>query len=276
MGKALIIKGLVVNNPVCTVNFAASPLEKATAAFYKKNSSINDNEKIALDTFIQNLITAGLWNKVYYFYPMLGDNLSDIKLDVVSPLTDDIFANTPETGLSIINRTLHVSNRNYNGNYDGDSTVGERATSLNLSNISIISSGNFSNLAPNYSCLLLRSKAAGNLSFNDTGIDVYKQPACVYGNNNINSNVTTVNSNIKRIGGVSIYNNEAYVYDGEKISVKSAIIPITSPVTKTVLFDTYTRQEAEWNFLAITKGLTESEWKVFYTLLNQYLTKLNK
>ena len=91
MGKAIVIDGLQVTNPLCTVTFSGTPAENAISAYLAANTSINITEKEALGNFVEGLINANLWDKIKYFYPLLGDNVADAVLEVVSPSTEDLF-----------------------------------------------------------------------------------------------------------------------------------------------------------------------------------------
>jgi len=74
MGKAIIFSGVAVATPIQTVNFVV-PL--VTGADYVNQYSllataVTAPQKTSLTTFVDNLITAGIWNKVSNCFPMLG------------------------------------------------------------------------------------------------------------------------------------------------------------------------------------------------------------
>lgn len=100
MGKALIFSGVTVDNPLQTVTILK---ELITADDYineyaKLATEVTSEQKNYLKTFIETLITNGLWDKVKCCFPMLGG------LDGYNKDLKDIFYqrswNTPEVGTS--------------------------------------------------------------------------------------------------------------------------------------------------------------------------------
>ena len=126
MGKAIVIDGLQVTNPLCTVTFSGTPAENAIRAYLAVNTSINTTEKEALGNFVEGLINANLWDKIKYFYPLLGDNVADAVLEVVSPSTEDLFVDNT-LGLSVSSRKLIANNRP-----DSEVNTSARAQTLDM------------------------------------------------------------------------------------------------------------------------------------------------
>lgn len=74
MGKALIFSGVQVQAPLQTVTFVKTLV---TASDYvneyaKLATSVTLEQKQYLTTFIETLMSKGIWDKVRSFYPMLG------------------------------------------------------------------------------------------------------------------------------------------------------------------------------------------------------------
>lgn len=74
MGKALIFSGVQVQEPLQTVTFIKTLV---TASDYvdeyaKLATSVTSEQKQYLTTFIETLMSKGIWDKVRSFYPMLG------------------------------------------------------------------------------------------------------------------------------------------------------------------------------------------------------------
>ena len=96
MGKALVVNGLSVSKPLMRVHLYMTQADIILADYLGKNISINDVEKDALKTFVNTLYEANLWGKMKYFYPIIGETVSDALLNVIDPLGDDIFKNADE------------------------------------------------------------------------------------------------------------------------------------------------------------------------------------
>ena len=100
MGKALVVKGLKVNNPIGLVSLeAVAPA--ALAAYYERNTSITKAQAESLNTLVKTLIAEGLWDKLHYFYPFLGTTLEDMTLECVNTEHEDLFAMSGLSGLSV-------------------------------------------------------------------------------------------------------------------------------------------------------------------------------
>ena len=100
MGKALIFSGVTVDNPLQTVTI----LKELTTAddyineYAKLATRVTSEQKNYLKTFIETLMTNGLWDKVKCCFPMLGG------LDGYNKDLKDVFYqrswNTPTEGTS--------------------------------------------------------------------------------------------------------------------------------------------------------------------------------
>jgi hypothetical protein len=71
MGKAIIFKGVVVSNPLQTVNFPLNTAAEYSSA-YLVNASSAASKQTELNTFIQTLMDNGIWDKTSHCYPILG------------------------------------------------------------------------------------------------------------------------------------------------------------------------------------------------------------
>lgn len=137
MGKAIVINGLNVTNPLTTVTLFNTPAEAELKSYFEKiGNNITSTEKTALIEFVNELIDKGVWSKFKYFYPLLGGSVSDMILDVVEPSTEDLFTTSGTTGLSVKDRMLVATERP-----QSDILVGSRAAQLNTSKLSMICSG---------------------------------------------------------------------------------------------------------------------------------------
>ena len=180
MGKAIVIDGLQVTNPLCIVTFSGTPVENALRAYLAANTSINATEEEALTDFVDGLITAELWDKMKYFYPLIGSGISDMVLDVVNPSTEDIMSNAGTTGWSVSSRCLISNNRQ-----PAYVEVGSRAKELDPTKIGFIMAGNF---APdnNGGGQGLYFRNSSNLGINIvSGSSPYRYPALICNDANI-------------------------------------------------------------------------------------------
>lgn len=74
MGQAIIFKGVTVDTPLETVSFVKTNI---TAQDYlddykSRVTTLQSGQEVIIKTFIETLISAGLWDKVERCYPMLG------------------------------------------------------------------------------------------------------------------------------------------------------------------------------------------------------------
>lgn len=109
MGKALVVKGLKVNNPIGLVSLVGVA-PAALAAYYERNTSITEAQAESLNTLVKTLMTEGLWDKLYYFYPFLGNTLEDMTLECVDTENEDLFATSGLSGLSVDGAYLSIDN----------------------------------------------------------------------------------------------------------------------------------------------------------------------
>lgn len=100
MGKALIFSGVTVDSPLQTVTFIK---ELITASDYvneyaKIATEVTSEQKDYLNTFVDTLISNGIWDKVRCCFPMLG-GLNGYNKDLKDVLNQREW-NTPEVGTS--------------------------------------------------------------------------------------------------------------------------------------------------------------------------------
>ena len=136
MGKALVVKGLKVNNPIGLVSFeGVAPA--ALAAYYERNTSITEAQAESLNTLVKTLMTEGLWDKLHYFYPFLGNTLEDMTLECVNTENEDLFATSGLSGLSVDGAYLLVDN----ATRDKSTFYPTSITAISPSDVSIIMAG---------------------------------------------------------------------------------------------------------------------------------------
>lgn len=277
MGKALVIKGLQVNNPIQIVTFkdAKSVLKN----YYSLNASISATEMKALDTFVNGLLDADIWKKISYFYPMLGNNLADMKIDAVSPDTEDLFTNaTSLEGLSVENRILLSTSRSVSG---GKSN---RILSTDCSDFGIISSiehGGINACSP-FMFMGSQGGAYQNGLNSMVTVSAMRYPTISTGNDGSAATYmpsTSVDKDYKTYLDRTLYGdfdgNTARLYMEKELFAEGALYPLTS-INGVSKFISGQAAGDKYKFLALTKHLTSVEWGIFYSLLNTFLVSVGK
>ena len=107
MGKVLIIKGLVVSNPVDRVTIEGS-YPSVLSSYYRKNKSITYNQTESLNKLVKTLIDNGLWDKLYYFYPFLGSTIEDMTLECTDTENEDLITLVGTSGLTVDGNFLGI------------------------------------------------------------------------------------------------------------------------------------------------------------------------
>lgn len=279
MGKALVIKGLVVNNPLCVVSIDKSPIEKALGAYYAANTSINSEEKSALEAFVQGLIDNGMWAKVKAFYPMLGNNVDDLILEV----------NGESELLGGDKGTLSADGRNLSANVGRTgktSTVPQMLNNLDFGNLSVFASGS----APahqSYARYILNISGDNNQAMG-IQIGTYGYPVVQSGNVFAPTQGTdqgqsgNQQSYLERIVAWSIKNGSAVVYkDGVRYASTDYTPAGNISRTVNILSNIKNSGSAEdqpykYSFLAFADGMSDSEIGKFYELQLAFLKAVGK
>ena len=288
MGKALVIGNIVVANPLCKVTIVESAIDAALYQYYAANTSINASEKIALEKFVKGLIDNGIWSKMKYFYPMLGDNVTDMLTNVISPSTDDYLSKVKTDYLSVNGRTLHAQSQS------STQTVrfGDRfPKTMNLNDSSMISCCSY---AEDVSTGSKTIKLLGDitrlddvryrLGLVDKAPSGYNYPCVEVYLDSIS--VISAPSSSSEAGNQSAYKNRILcsTYDrasltlykeGEEYAkaVYDADLSSLNRMSYRVMQATI---ETDYNFAALGSHLTASEWSVFYSYLLQFLKDVGR
>lgn len=143
MGKALVIKGLAVLNPIAHVTIEGAGPSVLTT-YYKRNVSITDGQRESLNTLVKTLMAEGLWDKLYYFYPFLGSTLEDMTLECTDTENEDLFALSGTSGLTVDGAFMSIAPTR-----SKDIIHPTSATLISPSNVSfIIATGNYNIQSP--------------------------------------------------------------------------------------------------------------------------------
>lgn len=288
MGKALVIGDIVVANPLCKVTIVDSAIDAALYQYYAANKSINASEKIALEKFVQGLIDNGIWSKMKYFYPMLGDNVPDMLTNAISPSTDDYLSKVATDYLSVNGRTLHVQSQSQSQTV----IFGDRfPKTMNLNDSSMISCCSYAEdvSTGSKSIKLLGDITTPNDVLNrfglvDRAFSGYGYPCVeVYLNS---TNVINVPPSSSEAGNQSAYKNRIIcsTYDRASLTLYKEGEEYSKAVYDTDLSSLnassyrvmYSTIDTDFNFAALGSYLTASEWSVFYSYLLQFLKDVGR
>lgn len=268
MGKALVVNGLVVSNPLTVVTLKS--VSSILSEYYEVNTSINQNEKTALETFVRGLVDANLWLKMKYFYPLLGDNVADITKEVISNSTEDLFVNAGFSGLSVDQRILVANNRQL-----AESNIGVRANTIDKTKLGFICSGKSDSWYGGGQTIAFNTgtdRYGIDMAFTGSG---FGYPMLRVDDTNVFSE-TIYSSKLERVIFGNIENNVGILYDDSTLLASNAVNPSVL-ITKTYGVLANSRpNNYKYNFFAITEGMSSEDWTIYYPLLLSYLKAVGK
>jgi len=277
MGKALVINGLVVTNPLTTVTIADSPTEVALRKYLLANSTINTTEQESLTNLVESLIDANVWSKVKYFYPLLGGQLSDMILDVVDPTTEDIISNAGTTGLSVLNRCLVANNR-----INTYANIGTRAKSLDPTKLGFILAGNwfgttYQHNSNGQAFMFRKSNNFGLEISTSTTVYAFPQFRC---NGTDVSDSSNTQSYLNRLVFGNAKDGVCYLYWENVLKAYNNVDLSGFDISTAQSYGVLCNNRAvdyQYNFAALTEGLTNEEWTtVLYPAINTFLQAVGK
>lgn len=267
MGKALVINGLKVNNPVCLVTLGKNTPERVLARYFELNQTADSSSKDALTAFVGSLMEADIWDKMQYFYPILGSNQSDAILDVIdtdktSMFSDMIAACSPtivmsDNVMSIINSSTSV--------YD----LTEDRGLVNAMSAIVVCDKNLSSLGLSYN-LQLKCADGGYLTprmltkSSEEGIPTNTETTSQSSYTNRKLHFRYTDDKVRTI-----------FKDKSVYATKEGIGSSTAKITQGRYF-LNTNNEAKVRFVAIGKPLNDEEWNTFYDAMNVFLAATGK
>lgn len=272
MGKAIVIDGLQVTNPLCIVTFSGTPAENALREYLAANTSINDTEQEALTSFVGALIDANLWDKMSYFYPLLGNNLTDALLEVVSPSTEDLFVNNT-TGLSVSSRKLYANDR---AQVEKLYTSENRIYSIDLSKCGMIIAGGSDIASAQGTTLFINASSSTPFALTISS-DTYKYPSFSYNGTSIKNVPSSIYPRVQREVFGTIVSGTGYLYDGTTLLDSNSVTVSDGHISSS--YGVLRNQRAvdyEYDFFALTEGMTTADWLVFHPLLMTFLQAVGK
>ena len=272
MGKALVVKGLKVNNPIGLVSLeGVAPA--ALAAYYRRNTSITEAQAKSLNTLVKTLIAEGLWDKLHYFYPFLGTTLEDMTLECVNTENEDLFAMSGLSGLSIDGAYLLVDNTRNNIIYPTS------ITAISPSDVSIIMAGG----SPYIQSPIFMDASNGNRRIDITTFSAGGAPmrmACGVTEDGTISNITGEalgTSTLERVVCGTISNGNGVIWNDKfKYAEGTGNTDFTIGRCSNVFYQSGSNTIGKFAFFAMGRYMTEAEWGKFYDALLVFLKATGK
>lgn len=272
MGKALVIKGLKVNNPIGLVSLeGVAPA--ALAAYYERNTSITKAQAESLNTLVKTLIAEGLWDKLHYFYPFLGTTLEDMTLECVNTENEDLFATSGLSGLSVDGAYMSIDNTR-----DNSVIYPTSITAISPSDVSMIMAGGNPYLqSPIFMDISNGSKRIDLTTFSAGGAPM--RMACGVTEDGAVFNITgnaLGTSTLERVVCGTINNGNGVIWNDKAKYAEG------TGNTNFVLGRAYPFKQSGNNtigklaFFAMGRYMTESEWGKFYDALLVFLKATGK
>lgn len=273
MGKALVVKGMKVNNPIGLVSLEGMA-PAALAAYYERNTSITEAQTESLNALVKTLIAEGLWDKLHYFYPFLGTTLEDMTLECVNTENEDLFAMSGLSGLSVDGAYLLVDNATRDKNIIYPTSI----TAISPSDVSIIMAGG----SPYIQSPIFMDASNGNLRIDITTFSAGGAPirmTCGVTEDGTTSNITGEKlgtSVLERVVCGTINNGNGVIWND-----KSKYAEGTGNTDFTVgrcgsVFTVSNNTIGKLAFFAMGRYMTEAEWGKFYDALLVFLKATGK
>lgn len=276
MGKALVIKGLEVLNPIAHVTIGgAGPSVLST--YYKRNTSITDEQRESLNTLVKTLMAEGLWDKLYYFYPFLGSTIEDMTLECTDTENEDLFATSGLSGLSVDGAFMSIDNTRSTTIFYPTS-----ATLISPSNVSFIM------VTGNYNIQLPIFMDAGNgmkrieLSANHgSGVPMRMSCGLIEGGTSTSQIIGEKlgTGYLERVACGTINNGNGVIWN-EKTKYAEGTGNTNFTIGRVgsifVKASTQTDFNGKIAFFAMAQYMTEAEWGKFYDALLVFLKATGK
>lgn len=271
MGKALVVKGMKVNNPIGLVSLAGMA-PAALAAYYGRNTSITEAQAESLNALVKTLIAEGLWDKLYYFYPFLGTTLEDMTLECVNTENEDLFAMSGLSGLSIDGAFMSIDNTRDNSIYYPTSI-----TAISPSDVSMIMAGG----NPYIQSPTFMDAANGNRRIDLTTFSAGGAPmriACGVTEGGTTSNITGEKlgtSVLERVVCGTINNGNGVIWN-DKTKYAEGTGNTDFVIGRCGSIFVKSGNSGKLAFFAMGRYMTEAEWGKFYDALLIFLKATGK
>ena len=263
MGKALVIEGLQVSNPLCVVTIGENTPERELSAYFAKNKGISTIEKNALISMVGTLMDNNLWSKIKVMLPICGASASDMLIDAVNP-EETIIADASR--YSVDDNKLKFASA-YSST---DVCTFSKEISMNLS-----SYFGCKHRYPtgNCSALILKTDSEQKITF-DVIKGGYRQPSLSVGDASIQAYISLSVEN--RLMCTRVGASSASLYCNSQLLAEGACSPNGSKVEKCFNFSVAPSSVMWATFMCIANNLTSDEETIMYNAIDTFLTTIGK
>lgn len=263
MGKALVIEGLQVANPLCVVTIGDVTPDKVLANYLSANTSISETEKTALKAMVGTFIDNNLWSKIKVMLPLCGSSASDMLIDAVNP-GGTIIANASR--YSVDDNKLKFASAY------SSSDVGTFSTEISL-NLSIYFG--CKHTYPTQNCRVINLSTDNNQEIEFEVINGgNRQPSLSVGDTLIKAS-TLLNAE-NRLLCAKLEASSASLYCNNQLLVEGDCSPDGSKVKDCFNFSVAPSSVMWATFMCIANNLTSDEEVIMYNAIDTFLTTIGK
>ena len=264
MGKALVIEGLQVNNPLCVITIGENTPERELSAYLAKNKGISTTEKNALISMVGTLMDNGIYSKIKSFYPIIGTSVADMIIDAKNVDGNTIFSGG-------------VERYSYDNGYLKCAT---KASSVDVYEIPFTLKSEMSFFVGAKYKAFSNSIIAMFLNDNVTVIDIQE-----YSGSYIPLHVNFAGNDYTATAPYTDNNRvSSFTYDGHNIRlkvngrlIKNEPLSVESVnITKVINAIVNVNGNALGTFLCIADALTDAEENILHTAIDTFLTTIGK
>lgn len=263
MGKALVIEGLQVSNPLCVVTIEEITPERVLGSYLSANKSISEIEKTALKSMVGTFINHDLWHKIKVMLPICGSSASDMLIDAVNP-GGTIIADASR--YSVDDNKLKFTST-YNS-----TDKGIFANKISPYNLSIYYGYKFVSSA--------NSKAVNFTTDNQQNIEIeainggYNQPSLGVGDIGIKASTALIDKN--RILCAKLEASSMSLYCNNQILTEGSCSINGNNLEYITNFSVSPRVDMWATFMCMANGLTSEEETIMYNAIDTFLTTIGK
>lgn len=263
MGKALVIEGLHVSNPLCVVTIGENTPERVLASYLSVNKSISESEKTALKAMVGTFIDNNLWHKIKVMLPICGTSVSDMLIDAVNPEGTRI---ADASRYSVDDNKLKFASQ-----YDS-SDQGTFANEISSTNLSIYYG--YKNVSKgNSKAFSLATDSNQNIALEAIS-GAYRQPLFTVNGTDIQA--STLLSVENRILCAKIEVSNMSLYCNNQLLIEGACSINNSKLTHIVNFSVSHAADMWATFMCMANNLTSDEETIMYNAIDTFLTTIGK
>lgn len=263
MGKALVIEGLQVSNPLCVITIGENTPERVLASYLSVNKSISESEKTALKAMIGTFIDNNLWHKIKVLLPICGSSASDMLIDAVNP-GGTIIADASR--YSVDDNKLKFASQ-YNS-----SDIGTFANEISTNNLSIYYGYKYVS-AGNSNAISLYTIDSQNIRLEAISGGI-RQPVLAVNNTSIKASTTLSVDN--RIICAKVEASSAHLYCNNQLLAEGACSINEDKLTQIINFSVCSSADMWATFMCMANDLTSDEETIMYNAIDTFLTTIGK